>query len=134
VSGQLPNVMRLGTKLGRPIGLRRAGKAGSGTSIVRHVGRKSGHSYETPVVAVKHDDDFLIALPYGQRSDWLNNVFAKDGADIVMDGHVYQVEHPEVIPMDEATVFFTGKQQRLHRMFGLESAVRLHQSPRPRAA
>ena len=118
--------MRRFTRLGRPLGLRRAGKEGSGTSIVQHVGRKSGRAYETPVVATRHDDDFLIALPYGQRTDWLQNVLAKGEAGIVMNGHEYRADHPEVVPMRDATVYFRKKQQRLHRRFGLESALKLH--------
>jgi F420H(2)-dependent quinone reductase len=45
----------------RPLALRSAGKEGSNTSVVRHVGRRSGQTYETPVIAVQHDDSFLIA-------------------------------------------------------------------------
>ena len=120
--------MRRLTRLGRPLGLRRAGKPGAGTSIVQHVGRKSGRAYETPVVAVKHGTEFLIALPYGPRTDWLQNVVAKGGAQIVMDGTSYEVDHPEVVPMRDATAYFRRKQQRLHRRFGLESALKLHQA------
>lgn len=120
--------MRRFTRLGRPLGLRRAGKEGSATSVVQHVGRRSGAAYETPVVAVKHDDEFLIALPYGRRTDWLQNVLARGGATIVMEGRSYPADHPEVVPMAEATIYFRKKQQRLHRRFGLQSALRLHEA------
>jgi len=39
----------------RPLALRSAGKEGSSTSIARHVGRRSGRTYETPVIAAQHD-------------------------------------------------------------------------------
>ena len=35
---------------------------------MRHVGRKTGRSYETPVVAVEHEGSVYIALPYGERT------------------------------------------------------------------
>lgn len=92
------------------------------------MGRRSGRTYETPVVAVKHDDEFLIALPYGQRTDWLQNVLAKGEATIVMKGNRYPADHPEVVPLADATVYFRKNQQRLHRRFGLQSALRLHQA------
>ncbi len=38
--------------------MRSAGTEHSDTSVIRHVGRRSGRSYQTPVVAVEHDDDF----------------------------------------------------------------------------
>ena len=128
MNGSLPNTMRRFTRLGRPLGLKRAGKEGSATSIVQHIGRSSGRDYETPVVAVKHDHEFLIALPYGPRTDWLQNVLAKGEATIVMDGRTYRADHPKVVPMAEATVYFPKKQQRLHQRFGLQSALRLDEA------
>ena len=83
----------------RPLALRSAGREGSSTAVVRHVGRRSGRTYETPVIAVRHDDSFLIALPYGKRTDWLKNVLDRGSATIVANGHTYEVDRPEVIPM-----------------------------------
>src|SRR6478609_5333099 len=50
-----------------------AGERGQLYSVVRHVGRRSGQRYETPVVAEPVDDGFIIALPYGSEVDWLRN-------------------------------------------------------------
>jgi len=128
MKGPLQAALRTFTKITRPIALRSAGKQGSKTSAVRHVGRRSGKVYETPVVALEHGDDFLIALPYGRRTDWLKNVLASGKAEIVTDGHTYAVDRPEIIPMEVATVHFRPKEQRLHRRFGVESALRLHRA------
>jgi hypothetical protein len=54
-------------------------------SVVRHVGRTSGKSYETPVHAVATDGGFAIALPYDPGSDWVKNVLAR-GATIACQG------------------------------------------------
>jgi hypothetical protein len=51
----MQNALRLFTRAMRPLALRSAGKEGSGTSVVRHVGRRAGRTYETPVIAVQHD-------------------------------------------------------------------------------
>jgi deazaflavin-dependent oxidoreductase (nitroreductase family) len=112
------------TKITRPLALRSAGKQGPGTSVVCHVGRKTGQSYKTPVVAVDHDGTVYIALPYGEGTDWLKNVLAKASATVVSGGDQYDVDQPEVIPMAEATGFFGPKEQRLHRRFGVEACLR----------
>ena len=127
--GPVQNALRLFTRAMRPLALRSAGKEGSSTSVVRHVGRQSGRTYETPVVAVPHDDSFLIALPYGKRTDWLKNVLHKGSATIVTDGHTYEVDRPEVIPMTKATAYFRPREQRMHRQFRVDSALQLHQRP-----
>jgi deazaflavin-dependent oxidoreductase (nitroreductase family) len=105
--------------------MRSAGTEGSNTSVVQHVGRRSGRTYQTPVVAVEHDDTFLIALPYGQRTDWLKNVLAAGKATVVTHGRSYDVDRPVVVPMDEATAYFRPREQKMHRRFSVESCLRV---------
>jgi deazaflavin-dependent oxidoreductase (nitroreductase family) len=124
--GSFQAAMRRLTKVMRPIALKSAGKVDSNTSVVHHVGRLSGKTYETPVVAVEHEDCFLVALPYGERSDWLCNVLAKGKAEITSHGERYPVDQPKVIPISEATLYFRPKEQRLQRRFGVESALQVH--------
>ncbi len=104
--GSIQNALRLFTRAMRPLALRSADQERSSTAVVRHVGRSSGRTYQTPVIAARHDDSFLIALPYGQRTDWLKNVLGKGSATIVTGGQTYEVDRPEVIPMTEATAYF----------------------------
>ena len=88
---------------------------GAVASIVRHVGRKSGQTYETPVNAVATDDGFVIALPYGLNTDWLKNVLASGSATIVDEGKTYLVDHPEVVPLSVAEPLFSPKDQHTRR-------------------
>ncbi len=125
--GSIQNALRLFTRAMRPLALRSAGKEGSSTSVVRHVGRRSGRTYQTPVIAVQHDDSFFIALPYGKRTDWLKNVLDKGSAVIVTNGHICEVDRPEVIPMAEATAYFRPREQRMHRQFHVDSALQVRQ-------
>ncbi len=81
--------------------------------------------YETPVVAVEYDDSLLIALPYGERTDWLKNVLASGSAAVVTNGRIYDVDQPEVIPIAEVTAFFRPREQGMHRHFRVDSALRL---------
>jgi len=116
------------TRITRPLALRSAGKSGSNTAVVGHVGRRSGRGYETPVVAVAHEDEFLIALPYGDRTDWLKNVLASGAATLVVHGRTYDLDRPKIIPMARATGYFRSKEQRLHRRFRVESALEVHRT------
>ena len=127
--GSIQIALRLFTRAMRPLALRSAGKQGSSTAVVRHVGRRSGRTYQTPVIAVHHDDSFLIALPYGERTDWLKNVLDKGSAAIVTNGHTYEVDQPEVVPMAEATAYFRPREQRMHRQFHVDTALQVHQRP-----
>jgi len=127
--GRTQNALRLFTRVMRPLVMRAAGREGSGTSVVRHVGRRSGRTYETPVVVARHDDHFLIALPYGERTDWLKNVLGKGSAAIVTSGRAYEVDLPEVIPMAEATAYFRPGEQRMQRQFRVESALKVRLRP-----
>ncbi len=108
--------------------MRSAGKSDSKTSVVRHVGRVSGRTYETPVVAVEHDGSFLIALPYGDRTDWLKNVLAAGSATLVTGGNSYRIEAPEIIPMTDASQYFQPKEQRMHRRFKVDDALRVRRA------
>jgi deazaflavin-dependent oxidoreductase (nitroreductase family) len=126
MKGPLQNALRRLTRTTRPLALRSAGKKGSSLAVVRHVGRRSGRTYDTPVTAVAHGESFLIALPYGERTDWLKNVLAAGSAILVTDGQSFQIDKPEVLPIAEATLYFRRREQRLHRRFGVESALRVH--------
>ena len=109
--------------------MRSAGTERSSTSVVRHVGRRSGRNYETPVVAAEHDDYVLIALPYGERTDWMKNVLSSGTATVVSHGHAYGVDQPQVIPMSDATQYFRPKEQKLHRRFAVDTCLQVHRTP-----
>ena len=48
----------------------------SGFGIVHHVGRSTGRDYQTPVNVFDADGRCLVALTYGPRADWFQNVRA----------------------------------------------------------
>jgi hypothetical protein len=79
----------------------------------------------------RHEDSFLIALPYGEHTDWLRNVLAEGSATIVTGGHSYEVDKPEVVAMSEVTGYFGPSEQRMHRIFGVNSALRISRTVTP---
>ncbi len=112
-------------KILNPQQMRSAGTPGASASVVRHRGRISGRPYETPVGAVAAEGGFVVALPYGSRTQWLKNVVASGSAAIVHEGHAYQVDQPEIVPMRAVEAGFTASDQRIHRWFGVDQALRV---------
>jgi deazaflavin-dependent oxidoreductase (nitroreductase family) len=63
-------------------------------ATVHHVGRTSGRTYETPIMAFRQPGGFLVALTYGPQVQWLRNVEAAGGATIVQRRTAYTVGPP----------------------------------------
>ena len=120
----LGTIRKVNRSVFNPLQMKSAGNSGSYASVVRHEGRKTGKTFETPVVAIPTDDGFVISLPYGSESDWVKNVLAGGHATIVHDGSTYQVEKPEVVPMADAADSFPVPNRRTHGWFGVDECHR----------
>ena len=101
-------IVALSRSVVNPRQLRRAGRPGAYASIIRHLGRRTGRAYETPVGVVPDGDAFLIVLPYGLRTQWLRNVLAAGEATLVTEGSTYRVDRPEVVPTCEVADRLAG--------------------------
>lgn len=75
--------------------LKFAGSSYSPISVIRHVGRRSGTVYATPVIAQAVDNGFVFALPYGDKVDWYRNILAAGGGTVVWRGKEYPAESPK---------------------------------------
>ena len=69
-------------------------------AVVHHVGRRTGHAYTTPVVAVPIADGFIIALTFGADTDWCRNVLAAGQCTLQWHGLTYTVSRPKVVGVD----------------------------------
>ena len=58
-----------------------------GFGVVHHVGRRSGRAYRTPVNLFPSDGGYLIALTYGEHTEWVRNVLAAGGCVVETRGH-----------------------------------------------
>jgi len=72
-------------------------------AVILHRGRRSGRQYRTPVLAFKRDRLLVIALLYGEESDWLRNLCA-GGGHVIRAGRTFRVGSPHVIATSEAAV------------------------------
>ncbi len=68
-----------------------------GFAVIVHRGRKSGVEYRTPLNAWLGEDDVIVALTYGRDTDWMKNLTAADGGEIVMGRRTYRVGPPQYI-------------------------------------
>jgi deazaflavin-dependent oxidoreductase (nitroreductase family) len=80
--------------------VRAARKGGGPFSLIRHVGRRSGKTYETPVVLARVPEGFVAELTYGENVNWFRNIEAAGGCIVVFGGEEYRVEGME--PLDAA--------------------------------
>jgi deazaflavin-dependent oxidoreductase (nitroreductase family) len=96
-------VMRPLTKVLNPATMTMAGRRHVRMAAqIRHVGRKSGRNYVTPVGAGRAGDMFVIPLTFGNQSDWSRNVRAAGGCVVRVDGVDYQLTQPELAWREQA--------------------------------
>jgi deazaflavin-dependent oxidoreductase (nitroreductase family) len=65
-------------------------------AVVLHRGRRSGRHYRTPLLAFRRERTVVVALLYGEESDWLRNLRA-GGGHMVRAGRTFAVSPPEVV-------------------------------------
>lgn len=85
-------------------------------SVVRHVGRRSGKLYETPIIASPVADGFMIELTYGPDVDWHKNVLAAGGCTLVWHGQEYVIDQIEPIDTERGRAAFPLPQQLILRL------------------
>ena len=96
-----PNRMRYVAKnVINRLTIRNAGSAKSPFAILRHVGRRSGKSFETPIMVVPLGEDFVFALTYGPKVDWYRNLQANGKGTLIWHGKTYTIEKLE--PLDRS--------------------------------
>lgn len=65
-------------------------------AIVEHVGRRTGKTYRTPLMAFPTEHQMIIALTYGVETDWIKNVLARGGCLMDYKGQTFELWDPEL--------------------------------------
>ncbi|GAA2725533.1 carboxymuconolactone decarboxylase family protein [Actinocorallia aurantiaca] len=60
-------------------------------AVIVHRGRVSGREYRTPVLAVRSGRLLFVALPYGDRTDWVRNLLAEGRGGVERLGRLHRV-------------------------------------------
>ena len=73
-----------------------------GYGLLIHTGRKSGRAYRTPLNVFKAPGGFAIVIAYGHESDWLRNLHAAGGAEVIRSRRRYVLSNPRIVSGAEA--------------------------------
>ena len=68
-----------------------------GFAVVHHVGRRSGRAYATPINIFRRGDEYVAALTYGPKRDWVRNVQATAGCELDTGGRHVRVCEPRIV-------------------------------------
>ena len=74
-----------------------AGGQHSEIGTVEHVGRKTGLTHRTPVYPTFVDGRVWIPLPYGEASQWAQNVVAAGYCQLRLHGTVFGLDEPQIV-------------------------------------
>jgi deazaflavin-dependent oxidoreductase (nitroreductase family) len=66
-------------------------------ALLRHVGRKSGKQYETPIMAWPVEGGFVIVLTYGPNVDWLRNLQSAGQGSLRWHKQEYLLQNPAFV-------------------------------------
>ena len=123
-----PMTKKLNPVIGRFAGRRHFHMAAE----IRHIGRRSGKAYVTPVSARLSGDTALVPLTFGNQSDWVRNVRAVGGCALRFDGVDYIATDPEFLSRSEAKPLiaagFSPTQRVMLRALGIKQFMRLRVS------
>ena len=92
-------------------------------AIIRHVGRKSGKQYETPIIVQQVEGGFVIALTYGTEVDWYHNVLAAGHCEILLHRKTYPIEKIEPMDIEAAMPAFPRPEGAILRRMGVRDFV-----------
>ena len=87
-------------------------------ALVRHVGRRSGRTYETPLILAPVPEGFVAELTYGPDVDWYKNVVAAGGCTVVRHGREYTVDGISPLPAERGLAAFPNPQRLVLRALG----------------
>lgn len=98
----IPDGMRQVNKVALNKGMRLVAPWLPGLGVVIHRGRTSGSQYRTPVnVFPRPGGRYVLALTYGPDTDWVKNVIAAGGCELLTSGSHIKLTTPRVF-RDEA--------------------------------
>ena len=94
-------------------------------AILSHTGRKSGKIYQIPISVVPVENGFVIALTYGKKTDWYENVKAKGGCSLRWKRQEVALTNPEFIDPALALQAFPAPFRAGLRWMGIQYYLRL---------
>lgn len=108
---------------------RRAARSGRGPfSLIRHVGRRTGRTYETPVILARTPDGFVAELTYGPDVAWYRNIVAAGRCVVVHRGAEYPIDRIEPYSSEEGLRAFGYPRALVLRLLRRHEFRHLHEA------
>lgn len=89
-----------------PVAMRLARSGRGPFSLVRHVGRKTGRVYETPLIVAELPDGFVAELTYGTNVSWYRNVMAAGECVLIVHGDEHRIDAITEYPTEAGLAAF----------------------------
>jgi deazaflavin-dependent oxidoreductase (nitroreductase family) len=99
-----------------------------GFGVVIHTGRRSGREYRTPVNVFSAPGGYVLAPTYGAESDWVRNVLAAGGCELVTRGRRVRLTARELFH-DERRASVPWLVRPMLRLLGVADFLRLTKLP-----
>jgi deazaflavin-dependent oxidoreductase (nitroreductase family) len=104
-----------------------AARSGHGPfSLVRHVGRKSGTIYETPLIVARVPQGFVAELTYGPNVSWYRNTLAAGGCVLIVKNVEYDVDAVTAYPREDGLEAYGYPQKLVLKLLRREEFRLLH--------
>jgi deazaflavin-dependent oxidoreductase (nitroreductase family) len=124
----IPRIVGRWNKAGLNRVARRIAPRVPGLGVVVHRGRRSGRLYRTPVNVFPAPDGYVIALTYGKDADWVKNVLAAGGCELLTRGGAVQLVSPQVFH-DESRRAIRPVERQVLRVIGAADFLSLKLAP-----
>lgn len=102
-----------------------AGVSRTPFALIRHVGRRSGKPYETPIIVMPLGNSFVIALTYGPGVDWYRNVQAAGKATLLWHNQEFALKAPESIDVKTGLAAFPPPFRQILGLLGTRDFVQM---------
>lgn len=96
-------------------------------ALLRHRGRKSGKSFETPVMAWHTSGGMLVPLSWGPRTDWYQNTLASGACEIQVRGRWSRCAEPTLISRAEAMAYLPPLTRTIAGLFPVQQFLLLRE-------
>lgn len=106
-----------------------AGRRCSPIALIRHIGRKTGKLYETPILAAKSSDHFIFALTYGKEVDWYRNILANASAELLLRGHWFHLVNPRLLDAEAGRSAFASSAKTLLKLIKIQYYFQMEIEP-----
>ena len=94
-------------------------------ATLQHIGRHSGRSYETPVMAFRVGEGWIVTLAYGRDVHWLRNIEHTGNALMTRSGKAIRVGSPTRLAMTDAAPSLPAWARNALSMARVRDCVRL---------